>query len=121
VIRVRAVIDLVHVIWLRAGTANTTREAATYARQIKKKPPTPKSSSSSPGPKADVAPAPPAAPDELQHLKDELQRVNQEISKLARLTRPGSDAARHSQLPEKQELLVQKIDLERKLRAVKKA
>jgi hypothetical protein len=88
---------------------------------MKKKSPGRKSASS-PGPKADdVAAAPPAAPDELQDLKDQLQRVNQEISKLARLTRPGSDAARHSQLPEKQELLVQKIDLERKIRAVSKA
>jgi hypothetical protein len=101
------------------AVARPTDVAATYARLMKKSPG--RKSSSSPGPKADVAPAPPAAPDELQHLKDELQRVNQEISKLARLTRPGSDAARHSQLPEKQELLVQKIDLERKIRAVSKA
>jgi len=57
---------------------------------------------------------------ELQRLRDELQRVNQEISRLARATRPGSDPARHSQLPEKQELLVQRLDLERKMRAISK-
>jgi len=57
---------------------------------------------------------------ELQRLRDELQRVNQEISRLARVTRPGSDPARHSQLPEKQELLVQRLDLERKMRAISK-
>jgi hypothetical protein len=47
--------------------------------------------------------------------------VNQEISRIARLTRPGSDAARHSQLPEKQELLVLRQDLERKIRALSRA
>jgi hypothetical protein len=55
-------------------------------------------------------------PGELQRLKDELQRVNQEISKIARVSRP--DAARQMNLPEKQELLRQKIDLERKMRAL---
>jgi hypothetical protein len=67
-------------------------------------------------------PAPPgppsAAPDERQRLKDELQLVNQELSKLARVTRPGSDQARRSQLPEKQELLTRKVDLERKMRSL---
>jgi hypothetical protein len=63
----------------------------------------------------------PVAPGELQILKDELQRVNQEISRLARVTRPGSDPARHSQLPEKQGLLAQRLDLERKVRALSKS
>ena len=71
-------------------------------------------------PKRGPAPAPPVASGELQRLKDELQRVNQEISRLARVTRPGSDPARHSQLPEKQGLLVQRLDLERKIRALAK-
>jgi hypothetical protein len=67
-------------------------------------------------------PAAPAAPSgELDRLRDELQRVNQEISRIARLTRPGSDAGRNSQLPEKQQLLVQRQDLERKIRAVSKS
>jgi hypothetical protein len=89
---------------------------ATYAQPIKNKTGTArKGSSRAAAPKADQAAAPPAVAGELQRLKDELQRVNQEISKLARVTRPGSE---HSQLPEKQELLVQKVDLERKIRAV---
>jgi len=50
-----------------------------------------------------------------------LQRVNQEISRIARLTRPGSDAGRNSQLPEKQQLLGQRQDLERKIRTLSKA
>jgi hypothetical protein len=66
-------------------------------------------------PEVEPAAASPAAPGELQRLKDELQRVNQEISKLARASRP--DAARQTHLPEKQELLSHKIDLERKIRA----
>jgi hypothetical protein len=73
-------------------------------------------------PKTEPAAAPPAAralpSGELQRLKDDLQRVNREISRIARETRGGPDAARHSQLPEKQELLVQKLDLERKLRTL---
>jgi hypothetical protein len=67
-------------------------------------------------PKSEAAAAPPVKPGELQRLKDELQRVNQEISKIARVSRP--DAARQMNLPEKQELLRQKIDLERKMRAL---
>jgi hypothetical protein len=47
--------------------------------------------------------------------------VNQEISRLARVTRPGSEPARHSQLPEKQGLLAQRLDLERKIRALSKS
>jgi hypothetical protein len=66
-------------------------------------------------PKAEPAARPPTASNELERLKDELQRVNQEISRLARASRP--DAARQTHLPEKQELLQQKIDLERKIRA----
>ena len=66
-------------------------------------------------PKAEPAAAPAAEPGEAQRLKDELQRVNQEISRLARVSRP--DAGRQSNLPEKQELLRQKVDLERKIRA----
>ncbi len=69
-------------------------------------------------PKPAPAAAAPAEPGELQRLKDELQRVNQGISKIARVG--GPDAARQSSLPEKQELLRQKIDLERKIRAVSK-
>jgi hypothetical protein len=75
------------------------------------------------GPAAAPTPAPVASPvasSELQRLKDELQRVNQEISRLARVTRPGSDPARHSQLPEKQGFLAQRLDLERKIRALSK-
>ena len=68
-------------------------------------------------PQASPRPAAPAASGEPQRLKDELRRVNQEISKLARVSRPGSE---HSQLPEKQELLIQKQDLERKIRALPK-
>jgi hypothetical protein len=56
----------------------------------------------------------------MQRLRDELQHVNQEISRLARVTRPGSDPARHSQLPEKQGLLLQRLDLERKIRSISK-
>jgi len=61
---------------------------------------------------------PPAASGELQRLRDELQRVNQELSKIGRVTRP--DAARQTHLPEKQELLRQKFDLDRKIRALSK-
>lgn len=65
--------------------------------------------------KAEPTAAPPVPTGELESLKDELQRVNQEISKIARVSRP--DAARQMNLPEKQELLRQKVDLERKIRA----
>lgn len=74
-------------------------------------------------PKAQPAQAlPAAAPSvpsgDLQQLKDDLQRINREISKIARESRGGRDAARHSQLPEKQQLLIQKQDLERKIRTL---
>ena len=77
-----------------------------------------------PAPAETPKPAPAAAPavasGELQQLRDELQRVNQEISRIARSSRPGSDPARHSQLPEKQGLLLQRQDLERKIRGLSK-
>jgi hypothetical protein len=70
-------------------------------------------------PKPTPAAAPePAASGELQRLRDELQRVNQEISRIARASRP--DAARQTNLPEKQELLRQKAVLDAKIRAVSK-
>ena len=68
--------------------------------------------------KPEAAAAPPAASGELERLKDELQRVNQEISRIGRDSRP--DAARQTHLPEKQELLRQKADLDRKIRAASK-
>jgi hypothetical protein len=64
------------------------------------------------------AAAPPVASGELQQLRDELQRVNQEISRIARASRP--DAARQTNLPEKQELLRQKAVLDAKIRTVSK-
>jgi len=102
-----------------------------YAQTIKNKSAKPRKSSARPAaksapaaaprPEAAVPPnaaAPSPASGELERLKAELQGVNQEISRLARVTRPGSDPARHSQLPEKQQLLVQRQDLERKIRAL---
>jgi hypothetical protein len=75
-----------------------------------------------PKPQPATAPKPPATPPaasgELQQLRDELQRVNQELSRIGRITRP--DAARQTHLPEKQELLRQKFDLDRKIRALPK-
>ena len=104
---------------------------ATYAQRIKNKSGSARKPMSRPAAKAPAvaaattvpveAPspaAPPTASGELQRLKDDLQRVNREISKIARETRGGPDAARHSQLPEKQQLLGQKQDLERKIRAL---
>ena len=67
-------------------------------------------------PKPAPAPAPPADAGELQRLRDELKRVNQEISRIARGGRP--DAARQTHLPEKQELLRQKAELDRKIRTL---
>jgi hypothetical protein len=61
--------------------------------------------------------APSAAADGLQQLKDELQTVNQRLSKIGRVIRPGSDAAKRPPLPEKQDLLARKAELERKIRA----
>jgi hypothetical protein len=56
--------------------------------------------------------------DELQRLKDELRLVNQRLSKIGRVGRPGTDAEKNMRLPEKQDLLAQKLQLERKIRAV---
>ncbi len=64
------------------------------------------------------APEPKVASGELERLRDELKHVNQEISRIARESRP--DAARQTHLPEKQELLRQKADLDRKIRAASK-
>ncbi|MDQ2966810.1 MAG: hypothetical protein M3R37_00620 [Actinomycetota bacterium] len=106
---------------------------ATYAQQIKNKTgkartsarPAAKAAAAAPRKPAAAAapPAQPAAPTavasgEVQRLRDELQRVNQELSKIGRVTRP--DAARQTHLPEKQELLRQKADLDRKIRALPK-
>ena len=112
-----------------AGTAAGDR-VATYAQQIKNKTrkatksparagakakPAPMPKAASAASRVEPAAAPPAASGELQRLKDELQRVNQEISRIARGA--GREAMRQSNLPEKQELLRQKIDLEVKIRA----
>ena len=103
---------------------------ATYAQRIKDKSGSARKPTSRPAAKAAPAEAPPTAPAEappaappvasaeLQRLRDDLQRVNREISRIARETRGGPDAARHSQLPEKQQLLVQKQDLERRIRTL---
>jgi hypothetical protein len=127
-----------HVAILTGGPSG---RAATYAQRIKNKTakaPKPaaraaakSAPAAAPKPAAATAPKPPphsptpAVPPvpsgELQRLRDELQRVNQEISRIARLTRPGSDPARNSQLPEKQQLLSQRQDLERKIRTLSKA
>ena len=96
--------------------------AATYAQRIKNKTrnatksPARSAAKAKPAavPKSEPTAKPPTASGELERLKDELQRVNQDISRLARAARPGAE---HSQLPEKQELLGRKIDLERKIRA----
>ncbi len=109
-------------------TGGSRERVATYAQTIKNKTAKPRKSPPRPAAKASAAAAPkppPAAPPpvasgELQRLREELQRVNQEISRLARVSRPGSDPARHSQLPEKQGLLLQRLDLERKIRAISK-
>jgi len=117
-------------------TGGSCERLATYAHCIKNKTAKVRKSTARPAAKArpaavpkpepaaapKPAPAapPPVASGELQQLRDELQRVNQEISRLARVSRPGSDPARHSQLPEKQGLLIQRLDLERKIRALSK-
>jgi hypothetical protein len=49
-------------------------------------------------------------------LAEELKEINRQISKIASAARPGRDPARHSQLPEKQELLTRRLDLERRIR-----
>src|SRR5438105_5802838 len=103
---------------------------ATYAQRIKNKSGSARKPTSRPAAKAPAvaaaktvpaeAPppaAPPSASGELQRLKDDLQRVNLEISKIARETRGGPDAARHSQLPEKQQLHGPEPDHQSKIRA----
>jgi len=114
---------------------NDGARVATYAQRIKNKTAKTRTPARRPDAKASARPAPatpapaapakpeapsapPAAPGELERLKDELQRVNQEISRIGRESRP--DAARQTHLPEKQELLRQKADLDRKIRAASK-
>jgi hypothetical protein len=112
-------------------TGRSWERAATYAQRIKKKTAKTRAPArrvaakaapvAAPKPEPAVAPKPappPVASGELQRLRDELQRVNQELSRIGRVTRP--DAARQTHLPEKQELLRQKADLDRKMRAVSK-
>jgi hypothetical protein len=117
--------DLAHV-----AARGSSDHVATYAQWIKNKSGTRKTA---PRPAAKARPAAPPKPQplqtppagapavpsgELQRLKDDLQRVNREISRIARESRGGRDAAKHSQLPEKQQLLMQKQDLERKIRTL---
>ena len=115
-------------------TGSVAGIAATYAQMIKKKTAKPRTPARRPAAKTGGAPtattqaAPAPAPKpamsrpsvapagELERLKGELQRVNQELSRIGRTTRP--DAARQTHLPEKQELLRQKIDLDAKIRAL---
>ena len=99
-------------------TAGPHDRVATYAQRIKDKARTTRKSSPRPTPKAGPSAAPPVEPGELQRLKDELQRVNRELSKFGRATRP--DDVRQTHLPEKQELLRQKVVLESKIRALPK-
>ena len=95
----------------------------TYAQRIKNKTAASRKPAGRPAkagptvpPKESAPVTPPATSGELQRLRDDLQRVNQELSKIGRVTRP--DAARQTHLPEKQELLRQKFDLDRKIRAL---
>jgi hypothetical protein len=67
---------------------------------------------------ASPAAAAPAGSNALQQLKDDLQQVNRDISRIARDSRGGPDGGRHSQLPEKQELLARRQELERKIRTL---
>jgi hypothetical protein len=105
--------------------------STTYAQRIKKKTGTARKSAPRSAAKAGASAAPkvappgespvtpPAASDELHRLRDELQRVNQELSKIGRVIRP--DAARQTHMPEKQELLRQKVVLESKIRTLPKS
>ena len=99
-------------------TAGRRDRVATYAQRIKDKTRTTRKSSPRPTATAGLTAAPPVAPGELQRLKVELQRVNRELSKFGRATRP--DDVRQTHLPEKQELLRQKVVLESKIRALPK-
>ena len=117
-------------------TGGSHERATTYAQKIKNKVGPARKSPARPAAKARVAAAPkpappaaapvmppavtpPAASDELQRLRDELRRINQELSKIGRVTRP--DAARQTHMPEKQELLRQKVVLESKIRTLPKS
>jgi len=95
-----------------------TGAVATYAQRIKDKTGTNRKSPSRPAATAAPTTAPPVETGELQRLKDELRRINQELSKIGRVTRP--DAARQTHIPEKQELLRRKVALESRIRALPK-
>jgi hypothetical protein len=56
---------------------------------------------------------------ELDRLTAELRRVNQEISKIAGVGRP-SDRSKQQRGAEKQGLLAQRTDLERRIRSLKR-
>ena len=113
--------------WLPAATyAQRIKTKTTKGSKTRKSAPraAAKAASAAPKPAPAAAPQPVPAPPsvtsgELQRLKDELQRINQEISRLARASRP--DAARQTHLPEKQELLRQKADLDGKIRTASKS
>jgi hypothetical protein len=100
------------------GIKNKTAKTRAPARRPAAKAAAPPKAAPTEAPKPAPPAAPPAASSESQGLRDELQRVNQEISRIARETRGGPDGARRSQLPEKQQLLIRKQDLERKIRTV---
>ena len=120
----------------KAGSART--EVATYALRIKDKtkgsPTRPRAASAKAKPspaKAQEQAAAPATPaprasaqsdsGELERLRAELQRVNHELSRIGRVTRPGVDPMKQMHLPEKQELLSEKLDLERKIRTLSRS
>ena len=102
----------------QSPTTEPTGVVATYAQRIKDKTGTNRKSPSRPAATAAPTTAPPVETGELQRLKDDLRRINQELSKLGRVIRP--DAAKQTHIPEKQELLRQKVVLERKIRALPK-
>jgi hypothetical protein len=84
---------------------------------MKDKPRAPRKTTARSAPKApatEPAASPPAGASDVARLKDELRRVDQDLSRLARASRP--DAVRHQPLTEKQDLLARKADLERKIR-----
>jgi hypothetical protein len=90
-------------------------------RWMKDRPRRPRATAARKAPKAAAAPPaapPPAGATDVAQLKDELRLVNQDLSRLARASRP--DAVRHQPLTEKQNLLARKADLERKIRGQKR-
>ena len=99
-------------------TGEPTDVLATYAERIKNKTGATRKSRPPRDPNAAPTTAPPVESGELQRLKDELRRINQDLSKIGRVTRP--DAARQTHIPEKQELLRQKVVLESKIRTLPK-